>query len=107
MVKITIENLGRKELEVNNPNQTVLSCIQQHFVDWMHACGAKGRCTTCKMEIVSGEDNLSETTQPEKRYMMANELTASQRLACQARAMGNVVIRVPDDVKLPHLSYTD
>ncbi|MCB0488990.1 MAG: (2Fe-2S)-binding protein [Cyclobacteriaceae bacterium] len=107
MVKITIENLGKKELEVNNTGNTVLSCVQTHFVDWMHACGAKGRCTTCKFSVLSGNENLSEMTHAEMRYKAVNELKEGQRLACQARVMGDIIIRVPHEVKLPHLTYTD
>ncbi|HNP96552.1 MAG TPA: 2Fe-2S iron-sulfur cluster-binding protein [Cyclobacteriaceae bacterium] len=107
MVKITIENLGKKELEINNAGDTILSSIQAHYIDWMHACGAKGRCTTCKLEVIFGKENLSEVTPAEKRYMERNELKESQRLACQARVMGDIIIRVPDEVKLPHLTYTD
>lgn len=107
MVKIVIENLGKKELEINNTGNTVLSCVQAHFVDWMHACGAKGRCTTCKFSVISGSENLSEMTPAEMRYGSVGELKEGQRLACQARVMGDISIRVPDAVKLPHLIYTD
>lgn len=106
MVKIVIENLGRKELEVNNEAKTVLNHLQDHFIDWMHACGAKGRCTTCKMSVVDGSENLNELTPAEVKYKNVGELREGERLACQARTTGNLTIRVPESGKLPHLNYT-
>lgn len=107
MVKIVIENLGRKELIVNNDSKTVLKHLQDHFLDWMHACGAKGRCTTCKMELVSGSENLNDLTEAEIKYRNKGELLSNERLTCQARAYGDLVIRVPESSKLPHISYSD
>lgn len=107
MVKIVIENLDKKELEVNNDSKSVLVHLQDHFVDWMHACGAKGRCTTCKMEIIKGNTQLSGLTPAELKYRELNELGENERLACQACALGDIVIRVPESSKLPHVSYTD
>ena len=107
MVKIVIENLDKKELKVNVGTKTVLNHIQDHFLDWMHACGAKGRCTTCKMELVKGMENLSEPTAAELRYRSAGELLENERLACQALALGDLIIKVPEPSKLPHVTYSD
>ena len=107
MVKIVIENLGRKELEVNNDAKSVLSHLQDHFIDWMHACGAKGRCTTCKMEVISGKDQLTELTSAEVKYRNAKELGLNERLAGQAKLLGNISIKVPETSKLPHMEYSD
>jgi len=107
MVKIVIENLGKKELEINNSQRTVLDHLQEHYIDWMHACGAKGRCTTCKMEVVRGEGNLTKTTDAELKYRQLGQLSLKERLACQVKALGDIIIRVPEEGKLPHISYTD
>ncbi len=106
MVKIVIENLDKKELVVNNGSKTVLNHLQDNFVDWMHACGAKGRCTTCKMKIIGGAENIGALTQAEMRYRNAGELLHDERLACQAIISGNIVIRVPESGKMPHMKYT-
>jgi 2Fe-2S ferredoxin len=107
MVKIVIENLGQKELTLDNERKSVLKHLQDHFVDWMHACGAKGRCTTCKMEIIEGMENLGELTEAEIKYRNAGELIENERLSCQAKLMGNIRIKVPHSGKLPHMTYTD
>lgn len=107
MVKIVIENLDRKELEVNNLSKTVLNHLHDHYLDWMHACGGKGRCTTCKMVILNGAENLSDYTDAERKYKDRGELNSDERLACQVKVMGDITIRVPDSGKLPHMNYSD
>lgn len=107
MVKIVIENLDRQELEVNDTTKTVLAHFQDHFIDWMHACGAKGRCTTCKMIVLKGLENLNEMTSAELRYYKQGALHTGERLTCQAVAKGDLLVKVPNSGKLPHLRYSD
>jgi 2Fe-2S ferredoxin len=107
MVKIIIENLGQKEVAVTGLNKTALQLFHGNLVDWMHACGGKGRCTTCKMIIAEGGDHLGELTRAEIDYRRQGLLKDNERLACQARVNGNLKVRVPDESKLPHLRYTD
>ncbi|MDZ4715504.1 MAG: 2Fe-2S iron-sulfur cluster-binding protein [Cytophagales bacterium] len=107
MVKIIIENLGQKELLLSGLNKTALQHLQSHFVDWMQACGGKGRCTTCRMIVLEGGDNLGEHTEAELHYRKAGLLLENERLACQVLVKESLTIRVPKDSKLPHIRYTD
>lgn len=107
LVKITIENLGQKEVPVNPPGQSALLCFQQARIDWMHSCGGKGRCTTCKMIVLEGMENLSNESPAEKNYERQGLLRENERLACQVRVLGDIRIRVPAASKLPHVQYTD
>lgn len=106
MVKIVIENLGQKEVEVTRLDWPVLRHLQANRIDWMQSCGAKGRCTTCRMKVLLGMEVLSPLSAPEQKYRRAGLLLHDERLACQAIPKGNLVIRVPDDSKLPHVEYT-
>ena len=105
MVKIVIENLGGKEVISNDRHQSALAIILSNSIDWMHACGGKGRCTTCKMLITHGSQNLGEMTAAELAYLRQGALSKQERLACQALVRGDIVIRVPEEGKLPHLTY--
>lgn len=107
MVKIVIENLDRKELDIIDVSKTILRHLQDHFIDWMHACGGKGRCTTCKMIVVEGQENLSAPTEAELRYRDKGELGMNERLACQTRTISTTVIRVPEQGKMPHMTYSE
>lgn len=106
MVKITIENLGQKELFVNDLSKPLLHHLHSNGIDWMHACGAKGRCTTCKYIVKAGWENITPLSPAEHRYRQNQQLLDGERLACQSRVLGNIVIRVPEEYKLPHVHYT-
>ncbi len=106
MVKIVIENLAQKELSYKGSPNSILQLVQSNFIDWMHACGGKGRCTTCKMIVVKGMENLSPPTAAEMKYLIDGQLAENERLACQTRAQGNCRVRIPDENKMPHMIYT-
>ena len=106
MVKIVIENLAQKQLSEVDQSKSILQVLQSHFIDWMHACGGKGRCTTCKMIVVEGMDQLSRPTPAELKYRTLGQLAENERLACQTRALGSCRIRVPEESKMSHMDYT-
>ena len=107
MAKIIIRNLNNKTLHYNNNSGNVLNIIHENFIDWMHACGANGRCTTCKMKVLAGAENLSDHSQAELKYKNLGKLIDNERLACQCEVTGDLEIMVPTESQLPHLKYTD
>jgi len=114
MVKIVIENLGQKEIIVNDPYlpagrpaKPVLRLIQESGVDWMTDCGGKGKCTTCRAIMISGSENLTPMSPAEMKYRSLGALRSNERLMCQVSAKGDLVLRVPDDSKLPHMQYSE
>src|SRR5690554_710680 len=108
MPSIIVENLNRLEIQTIEPNRKVIDLIHENYTDWMHACGKKGRCTTCKMIVVSGMENLSPKTPAEESYYEKGRLEACQRLTCQTRLMrGTIRIRVAEEDKFPHILYSE
>jgi 2Fe-2S ferredoxin len=106
MANFTVQNLANLRVNVS-PGQTVLRAIQATGTDWMHACGAKGRCTTCRMQVLSGMQNLSPETAAELKYREAGRLLPTERLTCQCTVLqGEVTVKVPKPVQLPHQKYT-
>lgn len=107
MPDIVIKNMNELELQVARTNTTVLHVFHENHVDWMHACGMKGRCTTCKFKIVSGSECLAQPTPAENRFIKLGQLRDRERLACQANLLsGTLNIEVPDTCKLPHVDYS-
>lgn len=107
MPKIIIKNMFDLDVETAGPGKTVLTVLQENGIDWMHACGGKGRCTTCKMTVLSGIDNLLEPGVHEQRFGQLGLLRKNERLSCQAKLQqGTVEIEVPDTSKLPHINYS-
>lgn len=105
MALLTIENLPGAVIETQ-PQRSLLAALQVAGFDWRHACGAKGRCTTCRMQVLAGAGNLAPLTEAELRYREAGRLRPDERLSCQARQLaGEVLGRVPEATKLPHVHY--
>lgn len=107
MALIVIENLAKKTIQVQDFSKTLLRHLHDHRIDWMQACGGKGRCTTCAFRIVNGIENLEPKTTAESKYEMQGALRSNERLACQAKITGDIVICVPVENMLPHLKYSD
>ncbi len=107
MAKITIQNLYNREIVVTDYTKPALIQFGFNQLDWMHACGGKGRCTTCRFKIIEGIGHIESLTKAEERYREQNLLQQNERLACQAIVIGDIVISVPNDCKLPHLQYSE
>lgn len=105
MPKLVIENLGALSIETQKEH-TLLQNIQAAFIDWMHPCGGKGRCTGCKMQVIEGSEHLSPPSRQEVHFMEQGRLRAHERLACQCHLLeGEVRVIVPKECQLPHLHY--
>jgi len=106
MTRIVIKNLGEKIIEVQDLTKTLLHHMHDHSIDWMHACGGKGRCTTCKVIILKGNENLSHQSAAEAKYEKEGSLGRHERLACQVKIKGEITVAIPEEYKLPHMKYS-
>lgn len=108
MPRIIIQNLGNFSINSEDNDRKVIELIHENGIDWMHACGKKGRCTTCKMILVKNNALLSELTERELFYRNLNRLGPNERLTCQCQILeGEIEIRVAEINKFPHLQYTE
>jgi ferredoxin, 2Fe-2S len=106
MPNITVQNLDSRQVEVT-PGQTLLQALQAAGIDWMHACGAKGRCTTCRIIVQEGMAHFGPLTDSELRYRANGRLKDNERLTCQCTLVsGNATGRVPRQTMLPHMKYS-
>lgn len=108
MPRIVIENLFNRSINSEASNRKVIELIHENGIDWMHACGKKGRCTSCKIIVRSGMENLSELNDRELFFRKQNRLHLNERLSCQAVLQkGEICVRVADSNKFPHLDYSE
>lgn len=105
MLRITVRNLLSKSIDCSDKNTKLLHILLQH-TDVMHACGAKGRCTTCKVNVIAGLEGISEDSEAERKFRLMGKLGKTERLSCQIIATGDLEIEIPDVCKLPHLKYS-
>jgi len=78
MPTLTVE--GFPPADVESGKRLVLAIEQNAGVDILHACGGNARCTTCRIEFVSGEP--AQMTLAEKTRLAERGLTGV-RLSCQ------------------------
>jgi ferredoxin len=81
MPKLTVEGVG--EFDVRQEKRLVLALEDEARVDQLHACGGMARCTTCRVQFVSGEPD--KMTEAEKEVLTLRGLisTPGLRLSCQ------------------------
>ncbi|MEQ8581108.1 MAG: 2Fe-2S iron-sulfur cluster-binding protein [Marinoscillum sp.] len=106
MPEVTIKNLNSKTIHCKSKTEKLLDILLTE-TDWMHACGKKGKCTTCTTEILAGQEALSGYTEAERRFINLGRLKEGDRLACQAEVHGNVTVKAPGAYKLPHIDYSE
>lgn len=88
MPKLTVE--GFPTVEVPSGTRLVLAIEQKAGVDILHACGGNARCTTCRVEFVSGEP--TRMTVAEKTRLAERGLTGV-RLSCQITCDQDMTVR--------------
>ena len=81
MPKLTVDDAGSIDVPANK--RLVLALIDDAKIDQLHACGGNAKCTTCRVQFVSGEPD--RMTQAEKDVLAARGLlgTPGLRLSCQ------------------------
>ena len=87
MAKVTVE--GKGTFEVADGTRLVLALTDVCGVDQLHACGGKAKCTTCRVRIISADNN--DMTAAEKAVRAAKGIEdPTIRLSCQMLCTGNI-----------------
>src|SRR5437762_3576907 len=81
MSKLTVEGAG--QFEIPQGKRLVLALEDEAKIDQLHACGGFARCTTCRVQFISGEPD--KMTEAEKSVLELRGLTGTPglRLSCQ------------------------
>jgi class 3 adenylate cyclase len=90
--KITYASIDRV---VDNDDEfnSLLDVSIANQIPHLHECGGHGRCTTCRVRILEGINNLSPKNEVEKETSFARKWEPSIRLACQAYPNGDVTLQ--------------
>ncbi len=93
MHKITAETAnGTLAFEAEKGRKLVL-CLEDNGVDILHRCGGNARCTTCRVEVLSGDPG--EIGEPERDILATKtDLNDHTRLSCQVRLMDDLHVKV-------------
>jgi ferredoxin len=85
---LTVDGVG--EFEVPQGKRLVLALVQDAGIDQLHACGGNARCTTCRVEFLSGEPE--QMTVAEKNVLAAKGVSGV-RLSCQIMCDHDMTVR--------------
>jgi ferredoxin len=88
MPMLTVESVGSFEVPVGK--RLVLALEDEAKIDQLHSCGGNARCTTCRVEFVTGEP--AEFTEAEKNLLAARGLSGI-RLSCQILCTQDMTVR--------------
>ncbi len=86
----TLEIEGLTTVEVEAGRRLVLA-IEDAGVDVMHACGGNARCTTCRVEFLTGEPETMTVAEHDK---LAERQLTGVRLSCQMQCQSDMKLRV-------------
>ena len=82
-----------KVVENDDDFNSLLDLSISNQIPHLHECGGHGRCTTCRVRILEGMDNLNAKTQSEQETSFTRKWDPSIRLACQAFPKGDVKLQ--------------
>ena len=89
MPTLTIDGVG--SFEVPAGKRLILAITDDAKQDQLHACGGNARCTTCRVEFVSGEP--TKITEAEKALLATRGLSGI-RLSCQINVDRDMTVKV-------------
>ena len=81
---------AERTVKVEEDDPTILEVSTASKIPHLRECGGNGRCTTCRVRILTGVENLSPRTAAEVAVAEARGWDDFTRLACQTRLTGDV-----------------
>jgi ferredoxin len=91
MPNLTVE--GARSVQVPQGKRLVIALEDDAAIDQLHACGGFARCTTCRVEFISGEPQ--KMTEAELAVLTARGLINQPglRLSCQILCEHDMEVR--------------
>lgn len=92
MPQLTIENVGT--FEVPQGKRLVNALTDECGQDQLHSCGGIAKCTTCRVQLVSGTP--TPMTEAERNVLTAKGLIDQPgiRLSCQIKCESDLTVKV-------------
>lgn len=90
MPTIRMEGIGETTTQ---DGQRLVLAVMDAGVDILHRCGGNARCTTCRVQILSG-DAGPMTEAEEAKLASLDDRPENMRLSCQVRCCNDLSVRV-------------
>lgn len=89
MPQITVE--GENTFEASAGQKLVLA-IEDAGIDILHRCGGIARCTTCRVEVLSGQ--VAPMGDEEREALETPDMIEKYRLSCQVRVESDLSVKI-------------
>lgn len=93
MFKVTFEGKLNREIDLEH-ELSLLAAADKGGAALPHRCDGHARCGSCLVTVEEGADQLSPRGEAEARVLKCLKARPGQRLACQAKAKGDVRCKV-------------
>jgi ferredoxin len=105
MPKITFKN---RDFSIDvEEGISILDAAMRFDVPIYHTCGGNVSCSTCRVLVLKGAENLSRIETAEAGILDSFDLKPPHRLGCQAEVLaGEVVVEIPVRQKAPRPNKT-
>lgn len=91
----SIEFLGIDGVLPLDSELSLLDLALKHQVPLNHSCGGMGTCTTCRVIVVEGLEDLEPRNEIEEERSEERGFSEEERLACQILAKTSLKLRIP------------
>ncbi len=88
---ITIKYLEGAEVTISK-GSTLLEASLLANIPHAHVCGGRGRCSTCRVQVVSGLAELPPPSNDEQKLLYKIGAQSTVRLACRTRPVTNCTV---------------
>lgn len=82
-----------KSIILEDTNKSILDVSIQNKISHLHECGGHGLCTTCRIRVTDGLENLNPRNNKESHIAKMRNWSEDIRLACQTQLLkGSVTV---------------
>ncbi|MES5133327.1 NADH:ubiquinone reductase (Na(+)-transporting) subunit F [Hoylesella timonensis] len=74
---------------------SIMSTLTQNGIYLPSACGGKGSCGQCKLQVIEGGGEILDSERP---HFSRKEIKNNWRLGCQCKVKGDLKIKIPETV---------
>ncbi len=90
---IPVRYIGHGVVDVR-PGSTLLEASRENRIPHPSQCGGRGRCSTCRVLVLSGQETLPEPSATERTLLRKISAPASVRLGCQIRPTEPLTVQI-------------
>lgn len=92
MPAVTYRDSLNVAVNLHREDASLLDVSLQAGLPHFHQCRALARCTTCRVQVLEGRENLSPRSGAEAQIALERGWPEDTRLACQTQVRGNVTV---------------